>query len=237
MNRTARTLALAGAAAAAVISCALPAAATDHGQTTTRTWYLPVGVDPRTAPFEKWWPQTVAPVFDVWCQHDTYRYETAEQRAIVDALDDDGLLTLDQNGTPEDSRVYLGHTFTFCNPKPSPSPSPSNTPTPSPTASETATPTPTPTATETATPSPSPTLPATPTPSPTVTPTTPETASSTTSPSPVRPRIVQADAPSDAPELAATGPSATGGLLALGVALLAAGSALVIRRTRRTRGH
>ena len=102
---------------------AAPAQATNDRETVTMTWYLPAGVNPNTDPFTSWWPQTAAPVQDVWCQHDTYRYGTKKDRAIVDGLADDGLLTL-VKGVPEDQAVYLSHTFTFCNPKPEPSPTP-----------------------------------------------------------------------------------------------------------------
>ena len=206
---------------------AAPAQATNDRETVTMTWYLPAGVNPNTDPFTSWWPQTAAPVQDVWCQHDTYRYDTKKHRAIVDGLADDGLLTLDQYGTPEDAAVYLSHTFTFCNPKPEPSPTPTPTDT---------TPEPTPTPTETTpepTPTPSDTPSETPSETPSTTPsTTPETSSSTTSPSPKRPALVQTDVPA---ELAATGPSSTTPLLMLAGGLLAAGVALVL--ARRTRKH
>lgn len=222
-----------------------PAQATGHQpETKTMTWYLPQGVDPHTAPFASWFPQTAVPRLNVWCQVDTYAYDTPWQRKIVDALDDDGLLTL-KAGVPEDSKVYRSHTFTWCNPGPTSSPSPTPTPTePEPTETPTPTPSETPTEPE-PTPSETPTRPTiTPTPVPPVThsprPTSSETPSetvtptahSTTSPPPTRPKLVQTDAPA---ELAQTGTSPVVPLMLAGV-LLAVGAALVAH-ARRTRKH
>lgn len=94
---------------------ARPAAAS-QAKTITVTWYLPAGVDPHTAPFASWWPQSADPEregYSGWCQHDVYWYGSWA-KPLVDALDDDGLLTLGKNGVPEDSRVYKSHTFSLC---------------------------------------------------------------------------------------------------------------------------
>ncbi len=73
----------------------------DTGETVTRDWWLPNGGTPENVT----WPQ---PVYTDqtcgWVQRDTYKYGTAQQRAIVDALDDDGLLS-----KGEDSSVYIDH--------------------------------------------------------------------------------------------------------------------------------
>lgn len=74
-------------------------------------WVLPDGGTPSNVT----WPQIDAKVFDfdslqcgasVWIQVDDNRYDTDEQRAIVDSLDDDGLL---HHG--EDTKVYFTHRF------------------------------------------------------------------------------------------------------------------------------
>lgn len=232
-------LALLGATAAA----AHPATSQ---KTITVTWYLPAGVDPHTAPLHAWFPQTAAPRKNVWCQHDVYWYG-AWAKPIVDALDDDGLLTL-KNGVPEDSRVYKSHSFSWCNPGQTPSPTP--TPTETPTPSSTPTPTVTPTEEQTPSPTPSETPTTRPTPSETLTPTpvppttraprpsatpsasasVPPVTSSTTSPPPRRPALVQTDAPD---ELAQTGLDPVLPLM-LGLAFVAVGASLLFaRRIRR----
>ncbi|QIM19904.1 hypothetical protein G7075_00135 [Phycicoccus sp. HDW14] len=197
MNRT-RILAATLLLVVGALTTAVPALATGHGETTTRTWYLPAGIDPTTDPFGDWWPQTVEVVECSWRQVDTYRYETHHDRRVVDALDDDGLLTI-AGGVPEDQAVYLSHQFLppgpgcSSTPSPSPTPTPSETvsvPTPSvtpsgtPTPSETPSSTPTPTETPSGTPTPSETPSPSPTPSETPSPTPTETPSETPSSTP-----------------------------------------------------
>ncbi|NHI19926.1 LPXTG cell wall anchor domain-containing protein [Phycicoccus endophyticus] len=74
-------------------------------QRVTVTWALPPGVDPRTAPYPTWFPQTLAGGGDVcrWRQTDRYPRDAA---AWITA---DGLLTLRPDGTAEDADA-VGHT-------------------------------------------------------------------------------------------------------------------------------
>lgn len=131
----------------------------DTGETVTRDWWLPNDGTPDNVT----WPQ---PVYTNqtcgWVQRDTYKYGTAQQRAIVDALDDDGVLT----NAAEDAPVYISHTWVQIGGCPQPTPTP--TPTqpgeePSPTTPANPTPTPTQPSTEpTPTPEPPVTEPALP---------------------------------------------------------------------------
>lgn len=224
-----RTITKVGAVALTAFALATGAAATAVATETNdhvyMEWYLPKDVNPNTAPFAQWFPQTAAVQKCVWVQRDKYRYATATDRAIVDALDDDGLLTM-TNGTPEDARVYVSHTFT------APKDCETATVTPTPTVT---TSTPTPTVT-TSTPTPTVT---TATPTPTVTTSTP-TATSTASvvPTPAtsttpprRPVLVQTDFAEE--ELAQTGSEGLLWVAAAGAGVLLLGGGLRAAAARR----
>lgn len=62
------------------------------------------------------WPQTLidpATCGTGWVQNDEYLYGTDEHKAIVDALDDDGLLVKLENGNPEDHAVVVANSWNF----------------------------------------------------------------------------------------------------------------------------
>jgi len=231
MNRitTITALAVAGLALGTA-----PAAADTEPATKTITWVKPA--DPA-----KDWPQTVfageGP--DRRCQTDVYRYATPEDIAAVDALDDDGVLTLDASTgwAPEDAGLWVRYDNHACTGTPEPEPTP--TPTPEPTTPPVAEPEPE------VTPEPEPEPEPEPTPEPEPQPETDTPAPEVTTPTP-------APAPETAPTPAAATPqpratAATGrtelaetGLfslpLALGSGALVLGGAglrrLAVRSTR-----
>lgn len=89
----------------------VPPVVVDTKETKTLKWLIPNNVNPNTS--NKIWPQTpytTEACGTGWIQVDKYRYGTAEERAIVDALDDDGFLTF-ENGKYEDSAVVLWSDF------------------------------------------------------------------------------------------------------------------------------
>lgn len=183
---------IAGTLVACAGLMAMPVAA--HAtETVEMSWWMEGSVNGETT-----WPQPVAAGQCGWFQVDTYYYGTPEQKAIVDALDDDGVLSL-INGTPEDSRVYKSHYYKEV-------PCPTETPTPEPTT------TPTPTSTPTSSPSSTPTLPTSPEPTGTPSVTTP----TGTTPEPTDSQISTATSnPSTGPgELAATGLKPDGWIVA-----------------------
>ncbi|MEP6710699.1 MAG: hypothetical protein ABJA64_03185 [Candidatus Saccharibacteria bacterium] len=83
--------------------------------TKTMSWKLPEGITPNDG-WASQFPQTTGtPAAEsckgAWYQVDTYKYSSAEEKAAVDALDDDGLLTLNELGQAEDAGVYISHTY------------------------------------------------------------------------------------------------------------------------------
>lgn len=111
-------LAAVGLGVGLMLGTGLPASATDHPETKTVSWLIP-GYTGTTPPSSSdptiWTPEQILytePVCGIhWIQTDDYRYKTAEQRALVDALIAKGTLGR-VNGQPEDSAVYLSHTYT-----------------------------------------------------------------------------------------------------------------------------
>ena len=89
-----------------------PAASADESPgTKTMSWYMPDGVNPHEVPFSiAYFPQTSEVRPCVWVQKDVYSYGTPQQRAAVDALDDDGQLSW-IDGKAEDDAVYVSHEF------------------------------------------------------------------------------------------------------------------------------
>jgi hypothetical protein len=224
------------------VGLALPASAT-QAKTTERSWLIAESSS-RWAPFAGG-PQTVydpASCGNGLIQVDIYKYDTRANRAIVDALDDDGLLT-----AWEDSQVYISHTWASQTPCVEPTPTP--TPTPEPTTTPTPTPEPTPEPTVTPEPTPTPTPEVTPSPTPTPTPTTQPTPTPSSSPSLIASPSAEPSptptpggtstkpsTPSASPtQLAATGLSAAGRFAIIAGSLILLGSLTLAMKYRLTR--